>query len=134
MFHLGGGGSSQHLQQQPKYGEARLAQIKDIAGMLIAHRRDVSMQTYGEEHDCVRTRCGPYTCEMDLPRDAKYEVRNPCVYVCRMGQIHLCTADECTHYLGTHEGTCTLTNLYHGHTRGDTGYVPPDKRTWHFKR
>lgn len=50
-----------------------------------------------------------------------------------MGQIHVCTADECAYYVGTHEGTCTLTNLFHGHTRGDTGYVPPDKRTWHFK-
>ena len=58
---------------------------------------------------------------------------NPCVYVCRMGQIHVCTPDECTHYIGTHEGACPLTRLYHGHTRGDTGFIPVDKRTWRFK-
>jgi uncharacterized membrane protein YccC len=58
---------------------------------------------------------------------------NPCVYVCRMGQIHVCTPDECTYYVGTHEGACPLTRLYHGHTRGDTGFIPVDKRTYRFK-
>lgn len=51
-----------------------------------------------------------------------------------MGQIHVCTADECAQYVGTHEGTCPLTGLYHGHTRGDTGYIPQEKRTWRMKR
>lgn len=126
------------LGASPKYGDARLSQIQEIATFLISNRRDVALGSYGEPHDCMRQRCGPYTCEMDVMAASRNggdrQIQNPCVYVCRMGQIHVCTPDECAYYVGTHEGTCTLTNLFHGHTRGDTGYVPPDKRTWHFKR
>lgn len=139
----------QQQQRQRQHGQGRMDQIREIAASLIVHRRDVSLKQYGEPHDCQRKLCGPYTCELDIfkqvllfflfflsvyTRTKKSHPRNPCVYVCRMGKIHVCTADECTHYVGTHEGTCPLTGLYHGHTRGDTGYIPQEKRTWRIKR
>lgn len=49
-----------------KYGQEGKDQIQKVASMLIAHRKDVSLGQYGEPHDCVSSRCGPYTCEFNI--------------------------------------------------------------------
>jgi hypothetical protein len=50
-----------------KYGKERTEQIQNVASMLILHRKDVSLGQYGTPHDCVPSRCGPYTCEFNIP-------------------------------------------------------------------
>ena len=88
-------------------------------------------------HHCRRRDCQPQ-CEMDLINDGRLRqgtrVIDPRVYVCIYGQIHVCSSDKCRDYVGTHEGVCPLTGLYHGHTEGERAYVAPEKRTAHFKR
>lgn len=109
--------------------------IMQAADRITRARRDMS--TYGP-HECEARRCQPLLSEYDLiaknalsPNDP---IICPSVYVCRFGQIHVCTADMCDAYIGTHNGTCPLTGAYHGHTRGDTGYIPVEKRTGGYKR
>ncbi len=40
----------------------------------------------------------------------------------------------CTLYIGTHNGVCPVTGIYHGHTEGEKAWVMPEKRTAHFRR
>jgi len=114
-------------------------------------------------HTCRRQSCFPL-CEQDLIDDGRLRPGtvkiDPRVYVCihkqascqiaccatcqsdasvctvnwRGKKIHVCSADRCQEYIGTHEGVCPLTGLYHGHTEGERAYVPPEKRTAHFKK
>ncbi len=109
--------------------------IMQAADRITRARRDMSV--YGP-HECEAKRCQPLLSEYDLiaknALSANDPVICPSVYVCRYGQIHVCTADMCDAYIGTHTGTCPLTGAYHGHTRGDTGYIPVEKRTGGYKR
>lgn len=63
-----------------------------------------------------------------------YVPYNPSVYVCQLRSIHVCTPDDCSLYAGTHNGTCPITGIYHGHTEGEKAYVMPEKRTATFRR
>jgi hypothetical protein len=54
--------------------------------------------------------------------------------VCRFHEIHLCTSDACNAYIGTHDGVCPISGVYHGHTEGEKAFVMPEKRTAHIKR
>ena len=114
--------------------------MSDAAAMLSAVRivnARKDMERHGA-HECEAQRCLPILSEHDLIQKGLLSpldpILCPSVYVCRFGQIHVCTADACDAYIGTHTGTCPLTGAYHGHTRGDTGYIPIEKRTGGYKR
>lgn len=105
--------------------------VKAAAERIIKARKDLFRTT--QKHDCETGHCRPIWSELDLlhqgllaPGEAFLDTS---VYVCRFGQIHVCTQDACAAYVGTHNGTCPLTNAYHGHTREDTGYTPMERRT-----
>jgi len=89
------------------------------------------------QHSCRRVECMPL-CEQDLVNDGRLRMGtrliNSCVYVCKYGQIHVCSPDRCHEYIGDPNGTCHITGLHHGNTEGERAYVPPEKRTAHFKK
>ena len=49
------------------------------------------------------------------------------VYVCRYGQVHVCTEDECENVFG---GTCALSGRSHANHTGMSSYDKNDYRTW----
>jgi len=99
-------------------------------------RKDV-MASKPRPHICSPQYCNP-VCELDLveakilPRSSP--IYHPAVYVCVFKQMHVCTSDRCMEYVGTVNGTCPVTGIYHGHTEGEKAWVMPEKRTAHFKR
>ena len=105
------------------------------AARITSARRDIEK---GPAHNCEARHCLPVMSEHNLITlgllPSREPVICPSVYVCRLGQIHVCTDETCTFYINTHTGTCPLTGAYHGHTRGATGYLPVEKRTGGFTR
>jgi len=103
----------------------------------IMHARGSHEMRPSRHHTCRRSECQPI-CEQDLVNDGRLRpgtrLIHSQVYVCRYGQIHVCSADRCREYIGTHEGVCPISGIYHGHTEGERAYVAPEKRTAHFKR
>ena len=91
----------------------------------------------GVKHVCTKERCQPLS-ETDLIQTgrlpASAQPLHSSVYVCRFHSVHICTVDTCNSFIGTHDGVCPISGVYHGHTEGEKAWVLPEKRTAHFKR
>lgn len=125
---------------------------KSAQRILEARKKDVTSVRI--PHSCRREYCDP-TSEMDLinrgllprsfvPNQAPpvgFEgvsngvfIYHPFVYICKFRQLHICSDNNCLDYVGTYDGVCPITGIYHGHTEGEKAWVMPEKRTAHFKK
>lgn len=124
-------------QQQQQTPPKSAQELKLLAAKTIIQALGRTVVAKHEEHTCNREYCHPVS-EQDLKNKgvlpASYVPYNPSVYVCQLRSIHVCTADDCSLYAGTHNGTCPITGIYHGHTEGEKAYVMPEKRTATFRR
>ena len=131
-----------HQQQQQQASSSSSTpkstqELKLLAAKTIIQALGRAVVTKHEQHTCNREYCRPVS-ELDLKNrgvlPSSYVPYNPSVYVCQLRSIHVCTADDCSLYTGTHNGTCPITGIYHGHTEGEKAYVMPEKRTATFRR
>jgi hypothetical protein len=124
-------------QQQQQQTSKSAQELKLLAAKTIIQALGRAVVTKHEQHTCNREYCHPVS-ELDLKNrgvlPGSYVPYNPSVYVCQLRSIHVCTADDCSLYTGTHNGTCPITGIYHGHTEGEKAYVMPEKRTATFRR
>ena len=109
----------------------------ELAAQKIIDQRKNVMSTNTRQHTCSKKYCDPVS-ELTLietgllPRSSA--IFHPAVYVCVFRQLHVCTPDRCMEFVGTADGVCPVTGIYHGHTEGEKAWVMPEKRTAHFKR
>lgn len=124
-------------QQSSSLTPKSAQELKLLAAKTIIRALGRTVSAKHEQHTCNREYCHPVS-ESDLKNrgvlSASYVPYNPSVYVCQLRSIHVCTADDCSLYMGTHNGTCPITGIYHGHTEGEKAYVMPEKRTATFRR
>jgi hypothetical protein len=85
-------------------------------------------------HDCRQRDCMPM-CEQDLVNAGllQRKIIDGSVYVCIYQQVHVCTADRCTGYIGRQDGVCPATGLYHGQVDPERSYIQPEKRMARFR-
>jgi hypothetical protein len=122
------------VKQEPGLNEFIRKSVERI--VLTRGPNEVILQT-SFDHPCSHDMCSPM-CERDLIEQkrlpAESPVFHPAVYVCCFGKVHVCTQDMCSFYIGTPNGVCPVTGIYHGHTEGEKAWVMPEKRTAHFRR
>jgi hypothetical protein len=85
---------------------------------LRARKHDMSEER--REHACDARVCNP-ECDTSFP----------CVYLCRYGSVHICTADECEYYSVTQTQTCPASGIQHGTIT--SSFTQTDSRTWYSK-
>lgn len=96
---------------------SRLAQAKEQAGTLSASR---------QRHSCTVSLCQPESEPMLSSFLGNALTCN--VFMCRLGSIHLCTADECRLYVDTPNSTCPISGMHFGQIVSN--YDKNDYRTY----
>jgi hypothetical protein len=127
----------QYQERKRDREEERCEDWVEMSVVRITETRGKEMYPVSMSHVCSKERCNPMS-EMDLIQagrlPASAQPYHSAVYVCRYHEVHVCTLDTCNAYVGTHDGVCTITNIYHGQTNGERAYVPIEKRTAHLRK
>ena len=95
----------------------------NVAKRVADLRTDMVLEQY-HAHMCQKNYCFPQT-EQHILNTAK---ANSSVFLCRVGQVHICDFDHC------HCNVCPISGACYGHGGGWSSYDPTDPRTWETQR
>jgi len=94
-------------------------------------KRVRDLATKHAQHECSEQMCAPRSERFYLQHGyIAPPIVCDCVFLCRLGAVHVCSPQTCTRYLENKHGMCPISGACYGNVY-QTDYDKEDSRTWY---